>query len=487
MALARLAVCIVGSVYACSGLAAEWTRSLSIAPKLVLTDNVCLESENPQSEWVASVVPRVGVNGKGARATFRLYGGLEFHSLDNNKNTCGSSGLANNRAKSPIPSWGAIATSELARDLFFFDAGARGSTNNVSEFVSGSDDALNRSGNLNITHSYYVRPYIDTRLKSFAQLYLAYQYDDQINSSDLVGDSTKESVSLRLSSIASAIYWRINGSWNELRYDRPASTSELASLSGTVGTNINRELSINGTIGKEYNDYLALADEIDGEFWDVGFVWTPHSRFTLTAGIGDRFYGPAPRFSVSYRHKRQLFVAGYSRTLSYTRDLRTLDENSNQDILVDESGDVGADPEEINQGQPTTLNRAPILNDRFYTNYRYQGKRSSFSLGASYSDQTRAGAGNDVAFTRVNAGIGRTLTSNLSVRANASWYEYAPDTSDGSLRTESQTRRIGFSLNRKFAQKTSASLSYQYTERESDSDFNNYQENRLTLSVRFAY
>ncbi|MEZ5504087.1 MAG: hypothetical protein R3E50_16060 [Halioglobus sp.] len=42
--------------------------------------------------------------------------------------------------------------------------------------------------------------------------------------------------------------------------------------------------------------------------------WTPNTRTTVEAGVGDRFFGNNPRFSIVHRHKHRRDNASYAKT-----------------------------------------------------------------------------------------------------------------------------------------------------------------------------
>ena len=67
---------------------AEWTTAARIRPELVYTDNVCLESDNKQDEWIGVVTPSVSLQGDGARADVNISGSLKFNTLGEEGTTC---------------------------------------------------------------------------------------------------------------------------------------------------------------------------------------------------------------------------------------------------------------------------------------------------------------------------------------------------------------------------------------------------------------
>jgi uncharacterized protein (PEP-CTERM system associated) len=71
----------------------------------------------------------------------------------------------------------------------------------------------------------------------------------------------------------------------------------------------------------------------------------------------------------------------------------------------------------------------------------------------------------------------------VSLSGGLSWSEQEPKGESSELITKSEEWRVTLGAQRSLGQNASLSLDYQYTDRQSDSAFNEYQENRITLSV----
>jgi uncharacterized protein (PEP-CTERM system associated) len=256
-----------------------------------------------------------------------------------------------------------------------------------------------------------------------------------------------------------------------------------------LGYQLNSTWQINGYYGYEDNDFISFnetTNDISGDFWDIGLRWTPNSRVTVNAGTGNRFFGDTPRFSIDYRHKRSVLRAKYEKQLTYDRNIRTLDNPL-------PGTDPFGNPIPVNNGEQfdlapnsTTLTNAPILDERFQLVYGFTGRRSSFTISGSHSKQTRAEDRRKTNFTYVSASFSRNLSRSFSVYTRLGWSEQDPeDTSPSEFTAQSDQIDAAFGLNRSLGPNTNAVLEYRYTDRNSDSDFNNYVENRITFSIRF--
>ena len=153
-----------------------------------------------------------------------------------------------------------------------------------------------------------------------------------------------------------------------------------------------------------------------------------------------------------------------------------------------DSGDDLGEP-----GNSTTLTNSPILDERLTLGYRYAGRRASLGVDASYSDQTREGGSdrdepilelNESTYKTISLSMGYPLASNLSLSGRVSWQEQEPKGERSQIVSSSETWRFNLVATRTLSQNISILLDYQYTDRQSDSAINAFQENRITLSAR---
>jgi uncharacterized protein (PEP-CTERM system associated) len=465
-------------------VAAEWTSSAAVEPRVVYTDNVCLSDRDEEDEIYGVVTPSFGIEGKGRRANVSLLASIDASTLsdgDLRDKGCDSARGDLDRDEY-LPDVRAAADATLVDQWLYLDLRGTATQNDVNPFAAGGDDVADRRGNVNTTYRYLVSPYIKRRFKNAAELTLRYAYDDQSNSKDSVIDSTEESANILLNG-GSAFYpvsWGLQGDYSNVEYDDSNNRefqddSELKSAQLNLGYQLTRKWQVNGFYGEEWNDFVSNRDEIDGTYWGAGLTWTPNERATFSAGTGDRFFGTTPWFSADYRHKRSRFSVDYSQTLTYNRNIRTLG--------VDDG--LG--------GQPTTLTDSPLLDERLTLTYQFTGRRFTFGLIGNYSDQTREGENGlvgsefqaeEARFTGLRATASRSLARNLTVRASAGWRQEEPKGDSSDFLRESETWDAGVAVDRVLTDRLTATLQYDYVDRQSDNRFDEYQENRVMFSVR---
>lgn len=475
--------CALG-LQAQSPVAAEWTTSAAVAPRVVYTDNVCLTDSGEEDEIYGVITPSFGIEGKGRRANVSLQASVDASTLsDGDLRDKGCDNARGDLDRDEyLPDVRAAADATLVDQWLYLDLRGTATQNDVNPFAAGGDDVADRRGNVNTTYRYVVSPYIKRRFKNAAELTLRYAYDDQSNSKDTVIDSTEESANILFSggSDFHPLSWSLQGDYSNVEYDDSndrdfQDDSELKSAQVNLGYQLTRQWQVNGFYGDEWNDFVSSRDEIDGTYWGAGLTWTPNERARFSAGTGDRFFGTTPWFNADYRHKRSRFTVDYSQTLTYNRNIRTLG--------VDDG--LG--------GQPTTLTDSPLLDERLTLSYRFTGRRFSFGLIGNYSDQTREGengfAGSEfqaeeARFTGLRMTASRSLARNLTVRAATGWRKEEPKGDSSDFLRESETWDAGVAVDRVLTDRLTATLQYDYVDRQSDNRFDEYQENRVIFSVR---
>ncbi|WP_439136193.1 TIGR03016 family PEP-CTERM system-associated outer membrane protein, partial [Pseudomaricurvus sp.] len=284
-------------------LAGDWQRDYGVSVREVYTDNVCLSSDDEQSEFITTVTPSFSVNGSGGRATFNLYGAVEINNLtDSNK--CSSVGSNDDNFN---PSLNGSGNVELVSNLLYVDGTARIQQNSIDPFQASGDTNLNRNGNRNTTYDYSISPYLTHRFNDVAQVYLRYTYDNQENSESVVGNSDQQLVTASVSGIPgrSKLSWSVLGSYQKISYDEESSTpnqqDELSSVNFNLGYQVNRKWKIFGSVGEEINEFETVSDDNDGDIWSAGFRWTPSPRTDVLISGGQRFFDNTPKVSITHR------------------------------------------------------------------------------------------------------------------------------------------------------------------------------------------
>lgn len=483
--------------------AAEWDLGAGVTTSALYTDNFCLIQGGDAEEVVGTVTPRINLSGTGARASVAVRGGVEFNTLDQIDTECprigvGGGGQLANR-ESVIPNIGVAGDLEIIRNTLTLTVDAEARQNPIDPFRAGANQGVNGRDNTNISERYGAGAIFQRRLGSVAAVSAQYEYSEQYNAVNLLGDNTQHSASMllgtqpdtgRISLAVSGIYQRIEVDDSALG---PAFENELSRAELRSGFLVSESFELSALGGEEWNEFLTTGtDEIDGTYWDVGFIWRPNSRTEVSAGTGERFFGDTPRAEVSWRHKRSALRFSYARTVQFPRNLRTPGRVPTRDPVIDdifddEFGALPGSPQEVGT-TPTFIGNSPILSERLQFSYAFSGRRTRVALNAAESLQTRALDGGQGEFRNASITLGRTLSSVLSFDLGVNWLETEGRGGNvGLFGQNAQTWRGTLALTRRIARNTDVSLSYQYVDRQSDFALNAFEENRVILSLSHQF
>lgn len=447
--------------------AAEWKASTGLRVGEVFTDNIRLTDSDKDSEFVTTVTPNINLEGKGSRANIKLIGAVEFNNLGGD-------------AENYNPELQADGDIELIEDLFFVEGNTSARQTAIDPFSASGDTSINERNNTTTTYQYSVSPYFTTRLKKFAVVQVRYRYDEQINREGEVDDSSRESASFNFNSgnDFTTITWGLLGSWSKTDFDdrsgeiatTESSDNEFKSATLRLGYKINRKWQLTTSYGKEWNDFISSSSDVDDDFWSLGFVWTPTPRTNLEVDYGERFFGDTPALKFTHKHKRSTIEINYLRELTDSRSIR-----QQQSVLSDINSALLQ-----NSFNLTTPFNSTLENEQFDLSYRIKGKRTSADISIKQSRQTRQEVENsETTFNRIGIGADRRLSTKLSLNARISW-----DERENEQNEKADTYRYSLGFTQKVGSNTNLSLNYTFSQRDSDLADDDYDENRIDVSIR---
>lgn len=460
-----LASFAAGLVVAQTATAAEWTVNKRVTVSEVFTDNVELERNNKQSEWITTLTPHVSVSGKGAGAELNLNASLEANTLDG-------------AAESVNPRVGASGKAELIEDWVYLDGAVNILQNTVDAFSNTGSDLLNRTGNTTNTYNYEISPYLSHSFGSTADVIAQYTFNHQSNSSDQVSDSDRHEISLGISSgdDFQTLIWGADVNYKDTDASNNFSSSEQTSADLTLGYQLSRQWLVRGSVGQEWNSYSSNRSENDGSRWSLSTTWTPSPRTTLVVGFGNRFFGSVPSLDFTHRSKRSIFTASYSKTLT---DTATLLGEQNAFQTTDAFGNpidpITGDP--LPNGTNFNLTDGLFVSERLRLGYTLVGRRSSLNLSASWSQQDYEDSRPNEIVEQYSVNFTRSLSPQLELDAGVTWSQQ-----DRSGASESETLTYNLGLSRDVGSDGQLRFVYRMTDKDSDTLINDYQENRLQLS-----
>ncbi len=473
----KAVVVVLLALYASSGNAGEWKAKSNVVFSEIYTDNIKLQESGEDSDFISVIRPGFDVEGKGRRANMSMRAAFEFNDLG------GGADALNPRIRGD----GSV---ELLEDFFFLEGDIYSNQSQIDPFGAAGNSSLNKTENTTTTYDYSVSPFVVHRFAQFADLKLRYTFDDQINKSDELSDSTQNSVVLTLNSGPEfgRINWGLTSDYKKTKFDgggylNQNADSERYSSSIKVGYRFDRKWQLSGTLGQEWNDYQTYNNEdTDDQFWDVGVLWTPNKRASVDLGYGQHFYSTTPRLKLTYQVRHSVVSVSYSRTLTDTRsERRNADFFANQDVFGDLVDPITGEPLFLTDNV-TFRDQGIFTNELFDSSWTLKGRRTSLTLFFKESKQIREDVDGDQTFTTTGIRLSRDLSSKLSATSRITWDERESTAGD-----QADTSRFYLSLDRQLTPKTSVGLAYSFSDRDSELPSDNYKENRVSVNLSIDF
>ncbi len=479
-----------------------WGAKWEVVPTLSLvetyTDNLSLTPDAAkQSDWVTQVIPGISIAATGAR--------LKLNATYTPEVTYYARGMRDNQV---FHRGNATGSAELAKQLLFFDAGAKVDQYDVSVQGPLTTTNVNTTGNRATVGTYFVSPYLRRDFGSAVQAEARFTYSvvDSDDTSSL-SNSVADRINLRL---ASGSAYKVL-TW-DLAYSKETIDYETGADADIEVSNLNVRRLITPTVGLlaqgGYEYYKrGLIPPTEGPSWSAGLEWTPSPRTHLAATAGERFFGNA--YSLGFRHRTRLttWSAGYSENVTTTRSeffvpattstagyLDTLFSSRFPDPLARQKA-----VEEFiaRTGLPPSLS-API---NIFTTQLFLVKSWNASAGilgvsnvliANVFGSTSEGLAGDLVLpTAPNASIqtGTSLLWNWRVTARNAWNLAAAYRRNESPNTGeiAYLTNVTMGLTRQFQPRLSGSLNYRRQQNDSNFAGSDYTENAVSATLRMRF
>ncbi|HKQ25364.1 MAG TPA: TIGR03016 family PEP-CTERM system-associated outer membrane protein [Burkholderiales bacterium] len=463
------------------------------------TDNISLTPDAAkQTDWVTQVIPSVSVVATGAR--------LRFNATYSPEITYYARGQKDNQVYQRL---NATGTAELAKQLLFVDAGAKVDQYNVSLQGPITDSNVYTTGNRSTVKTLFASPYLKHDFGDNLSAEARYTYS-VVDSDDTSGlsDSVANRVDLLLASgpAYKVFTWDLSYSRENTDYSDRLFDNGFEVSSASARRLITPTLGLLASVG--YEDYFStIGRASEGLLWSAGFDWAPTPRTRLVATAGERFYDNTYFLDFNHRTRLTTWGAGYSETITTTRNEFFIPAISSTSTYVDtlftsRFPDPVARQKAVEEfiartGLPPSLN-API---NVFVNTRFLQKRSNASAGivgvrnvliANVFEQTVEGlAGNQVLPDAPNASIqtGAGILWNWRMTAQNAWNLGAAY----SRNETPNTGEIGYltfvtmGINRQFQPRLSGSLHYRFQQNDSNFGVNDYTENAVLATLQMGF
>lgn len=484
-ALKNALVVFVGLAASNGSYALRVDTSASVTPGVTVTDNVCLTKNNKKWDWIGIATPSASVKVKGKKSSLNLSTSVQLNTLSDSQlddNGCGSA-LGSREKFSPELRLN--GQTQLIDNWLSLNVSGRVDQQEAAFGRGGGDDDFDRRGNRNNFYRYSISPTLSHRIGSHLDGKLRYSWDQKFNSADSVADTTRQTATLSLNRASrSALSMGVTGRYSRLEAeDRDdgvrGRTSELASASTQLGYQFGPRWQVNGSWGWDFNDYFSnrrSARDQEGARWDLGLRWTPTSRTTVALGTGNRYFGSTPRLSIDHERRQSKFELDYSTSVTYDREIRDFQRGFLDGF----------------SGSSSIRGDSPIIDERLTLGYTYSGRNANINLRGSWSEQEREDDGAVSVFKNVGLTFSPVLSARYSFSATVTWDEDEPRDPIGvpvffDEENSAETWRGILSVSRQLSNRLNLGVNYTYTDRQSDRESGEYQENRVTatLGIRF--
>ncbi|MBV8665083.1 MAG: TIGR03016 family PEP-CTERM system-associated outer membrane protein [Burkholderiaceae bacterium] len=366
---------LMSALAAASVCHAELQFTPTVTLNETYTDNVSLASDAlAKSELITEVTPGFTMQDNSAR--LKLSANYQYNYFDYsdkevaNTNKSTSTLMANMKAS-------------LVPELFFLDSTASISQQALSAFGPQVADNSYSSVNRAELRSYVLSPYMVDRLGSEAVAQLRYTYSSMNTGASVLGNSHADGVTLDLAS--GTAFQRLT--WdlmvNHQTIQNPVESgisSETASAKADFF--LVPTFALTGNVGFDKYDYQALpGEDSKGNFWLVGFDWTPSSRTNLQASAGRRYFGSTYNLALRLHSRHTVWSASYNDTVTNTTSQAATPSGINSaSLLTQLDSSTITDPGVLQQTVASFLNQtgtpAMLANNLNFYSYSFFRQRS---------------------------------------------------------------------------------------------------------------
>lgn len=446
--------------------------------KQTWTDNVTLRPDAQAREnWVTEVRPGFALSARTPRVEFD--GRYQFHryfysdkDVDNLRDS-GNTLQAGLRAR-------------LVDDLVFLDASANRAQRAVSAFGPDLADNLYSTENRTEVSTWRISPYLTHRFGSSATLLARYSRDSVETGRQGYGNTLGNSYNLALSSpVERRFGWNLSYDRQDLT-DRRFGDSSTASANAGLSWRVLPPLRLTAGAGYDDNDYQALGGRTRGATWNVGYMYTPSSRTSLSMSVGHRYFGKSRSLAALHRSRHTAWNISYDEAVTTTRRQFLLPATVDTYALLDDLFTPNyPDPVQRRQAieayllatglPPTLANDINYLSNRYLLQRQFQasaglkGVRSTLLLSLfdtrrealSVQETDSPLLGNQLLNLNNNTrqrGLGLNGTYRVSSRASAYAQLSASNTESLTTGARQNNRAVRLGMHRRFERNLNGSL-----------------------------
>lgn len=333
---------VIGIIIVTAGirpvLGAPWEFGTIVDLGVLYTDNLRLESEGlEESEFVYTIAPTFSLSTESDRLTADLRYRPEAYFFDTAP-----------ESDSVFHVLDASVTGALIRDALFVAASATNFQSIVTPDGRIPTSNLPISGNRLDSMVLEVRPYWQQNL-GFADIlaevaYTATRYDELESTQDTFLQNNSEwrgRFDLNNHSRQQGFAWGMDYLYRRTEYDESI-PFDYQRASANLGYWINGTLRVFASGGVESAFDNFFESNLDDEFWEAGFQYSPNQRLDLEIAVGERGYGESYRANMTYELRRGQTALTYTEQPSTRGDSaanrRPITDTDNLDDFLNRPG-----------------------------------------------------------------------------------------------------------------------------------------------------
>lgn len=358
--------------------------------------------------------------------------------------------------------------------------------------LSGS--AANRTANRRLVQEYTGTGIFRTGIRDYADLRLTYRFGlqrspaDNLNDDTLpvnFSDSTSHEVTASLDSgdRFRNFQWRLFGDSAQVNRSLDVNDFRKERAGAEVTWKANRFIQLFGNVNVSSNDLQLAELAEDGFGWEAGFRWTPGPKLDLSVS-----YGREGEREIWYASVQHFFSARLNFTGSYTDRItaNTIVSNDNLNNLSfnDEFGIVNTESLPIDETDPNfSFSDVDFRQRSAVGTLTLQQKRTRSFVSGSYEKRTFDDASGTARAWGVSFGTNHEINENTSLNARLSFrqslFEDGVRVDDFIVGNLTWTRTVSRYLR--------IAVSYDHSQRLSNADGENLEENAVTLYLRGTF
>jgi len=469
----------------------DWDISTSVQLGVDYSDNLNLSPTDKTETFIGTLTPGVSIQRQGRH--LKLGADYRLSLVDYSASSASDRYFHNLNA---------FADTELIEDHLFIDTTATASQQLIDNQSAGVIDPKLAPDAFTNTLTFAFTPIWRQRIGDYTDLSLSASYDAVVYQSDA---EDSEGVSYNLAfdtrSNPNKIYWTLQTRQDSSKSSTTNNTldkNDFAQLQLGYRHSQQLDLRVGGGYSDSHIDNPSdTAISSGSSFWSSGLTWNPNPRTSVDLNYNNQIQsGNSRGLIVTHRRKRGTLSLSLQQSLSSVRQqqLQTAaigslicSSSACRVIGPGDSAIPGPDEQIIGNTLTTSLDEGRFISETLNSNYSYQFRKSTWTLGLSanrrkfqdLSDRVEE----DMGFT---TGWALQLSRRSSINATYNWSTLNPDANvSSSTRDHRQGLNLGYS--RSLSADTSMSSALRFNELSSDDPGREYQEFGASLSFNHTF